>query len=168
LMRHVVATVLTLSVAVAPRATAADPKPEPAQVEFFEKQVRPLLVEKCQECQGPAKQKSVLLLDSREAVLTGGESGPAIVAGEPGKSRLVQAIGYSGELRMPPKQKLAAEQVSTLTTWVKMGAPWPDAAGARAAASGSTFKLTDKDRQFWSFQPVRKLAVPAVQDEDWA
>ena len=167
-MRVVVAIVLALSVTAAPRAPAAEPKPDPAQVEFFEKQVRPLLVEKCQECHGPDKQKSGLRLDSREAVLTGGESGPAIVVGEPNKSRLVQAIGYSGELRMPPKQKLAAEQVSTLTAWVKMGAPWPDAAGARAATSGSTLKVTDKDRQFWSFQPVRKPAVPAIRDEDWA
>src|SRR5262245_5336234 len=107
-MRLVVAIVLTLGVTPAPRAIAADPKPDPAQVEFFEKQVRPRLVEKCQECHGAEKQKGGLRLDSREAVLAGGESGPVIVPGEPGKSRLVQAIGYAGDLRMPPKQKLAA------------------------------------------------------------
>ena len=124
-------------------------------------------MEKCQECHGPDKQKGGLRLDSRSAVLTGGESGPAIVAGDPTKSRLVQAIGYAGDLRMPPKQKLADEQVATLTAWVKMGAPWPEAVGARPAATGSTFTVTDKDREFWSFQPVRDPPLPAVHDTDW-
>ena len=112
-MRLVILVVLSLTLASAPRAVAADPTPDAAQVEFFEKQVRPLLVEKCQECHGPDKQKGGLRLDSREAVLAGGESGPAIVAGDPGKSRLVQAIGYAGDLRMPPKRKLANSKTTT-------------------------------------------------------
>ena len=168
-MRLVVVIVGTIGFGTAiPRAAAADPKLDPAQVEFFEKQVRPLFVEKCQECHGPDKQKGGLRLDSRDGVLTGGDSGPAIVPGDIAKSRLVQAIGYAGELRMPPKQKLGDEQVETLTKWVKMGAPWPDASGTRAAATGSSFKVTDKDRAFWSFQPVREYPLPAVRDADWA
>src|SRR5262245_17608308 len=167
-MRLVVAVAVATGMVAAPRATAADPKLDPAQVEFFERQVRPLFVEKCQECHGPDKQKGGLRLDSRDALLTGGDSGPALVSGDPSKSRLVQAIGYAGELRMPPKQKLADEHVSTLTKWVKMGAPWPDAAGARAATTGSNLQVTDKDRAFWSFQPVRDYPRPAVRDTDWA
>jgi mono/diheme cytochrome c family protein len=167
-MRLAVPIAGAICLTAALRAAAADPKFDPAQVEFFEKQVRPLFVEKCQECHGPEKQKGGLRLDSRDAVLTGGDSGPVIVPGDPTKSRLVQAIGYAGELRMPPKQKLADEQVTTLTKWVKMGAPWPDAAGARTAASGSSFKITEKDRAFWSFQPVRDYPLPDVRDADWA
>jgi len=166
-MRFVVAVAVATCLAAAPCARAAEPELDPAQVEFFEKQVRPLFVERCQECHGPDKQKGGLRLDSRDAVLTGGDSGPAIMPGDPSKSRLVQAIGYAGELRMPPKQKLKDEQVATLTQWVKMGAPWPDAVGARAAATGSSFEVTDKDRAFWSFQPIRDYPRPVVRDTEW-
>ncbi|MBO0700955.1 MAG: PSD1 domain-containing protein, partial [Zavarzinella sp.] len=157
---------LAVGVWAAPRAAAADPKPDPAQAEFFEKSVRPLLVGKCQECHGPEKQKGSLRLDSRAAVLEGGESGPAIVPGDPTKSRLVQAIGYADTLRMPPKQKLSPDQVATLTSWVKMGAPWPEAKDVRPAAD-SEFKITAQDREFWSFRPVREPALPAVKDPGW-
>jgi mono/diheme cytochrome c family protein len=160
--------VLALSLWATPRSAAADPKPDPAQIEFFEKQVRPLLVEKCQECHGSEKQKGGLRLDSRAAVLAGGTSGPIVVAGDPGKSRLVEAIGYTDTLRMPPKGKLSTEQVATLTSWVKMGLPWPETAGARPAATGSTLKVTAKDREFWSFRPVCEPPLPTVKDQDWA
>src|SRR5262245_35334415 len=143
---------------------AADPTPDPAQLEFFEKKVRPLLAEHCWQCHGPDKQKGKLRLDSRAELLSGGESGPAIVVGEPEKSRLVKAVGYTDTaLQMPPKGKLSDEQVATLSAWVKMGAPWPDAAGARPAAT-STFKVTTKDREFWSFRPVREPAVPELRN----
>src|SRR5215218_5402129 len=98
--------------AAPPRAAATDPKPDAAQTEFFEKNVRPLLVEHCQSCHGPDKQKGGLRLDSRAALLSGGESGPAVVAGEPDKSRLVKAIGYADSaLQMPPKAKLSDADV---------------------------------------------------------
>jgi mono/diheme cytochrome c family protein len=164
---RLVIPLLAVAIWAGPPATAADPKPDHAQVEFFERHVRPLLVGKCQECHGPEKQKGGLRLDSRDAVLSGGESGPAIVPGDPTKSRLVQAVGYADTLRMPPKQKLSAEQVATLTSWVKMGAPWPAAKDVRPAA-GSDFKITAQDREFWSFRPVREPPLPAVQDGHWA
>ncbi|HKB00901.1 MAG TPA: PSD1 and planctomycete cytochrome C domain-containing protein [Gemmataceae bacterium] len=159
---------LAVIIWAAPRAAAADPKPDPTHAEFFEKHVRPLLVGKCQECHGPEKQKGGLRLDTRDAVLSGGESGPAIVPGDPVKSRLVQAVGYADTLRMPPKQKLTAEQVATLTSWVKMGAPWPEAKDVRPAVTGSDFKITAQDREFWSFRPVREPALPAVKNGHWA
>src|SRR5262249_30258402 len=117
------------------RAVAADGKPEPAQVEFFEKKVRPLLAENCHQCHGPEKQRGGLRLDSRSALLTGGDSGPAIVPGQPEKSRLVQAVQYAGDLRMPPKSKLSDEQTAALTAWVKMGAPWPEGGTALRPAA---------------------------------
>src|SRR5262245_5419580 len=123
-------------------AAAADPKPDAAQIEFFEEQVRPLLVGQCQGCHGPDKQKGGLRLDSRAALLAGGDSGPAAVPGAPEESPIIQAVGYGDDLRMPPKARLSAEQVAALTSWVKMGVPWPEAtAEARpAAATGPAFK----------------------------
>src|SRR5204863_8500034 len=135
-------------------------KPDPAQLEFFEKKVRPLLAENCYQCHGPDKQKGGLRLDSRTALLAGGDSGPALIPGELDKSRLVEAVRYGNDdLRMPPKGKLADDQIEVLTAWVKMGAPWPEAA-VRAPAPESAFKITAKDREFWSFQPVRRPPLP--------
>jgi mono/diheme cytochrome c family protein len=144
-------------------AWASDGPPSPAQVEFFEKQVRPLLVEKCHQCHGADKQRGGLRLDSRASLLAGGDSGPVIVPGQPDKSRLVDAIHYRSEmLRMPPKGKLADEQIAALTAWVKMGVPWPElATTVRAGAADSGFKITDKDRAFWSFQPVKEPPLPS-------
>jgi cytochrome c553 len=151
-------------------AQAADVRPDPAQVEFFEKQVRPLLVKSCHQCHGPDKKKGGLRLDSRAALLAGGDSGPAVVPGQPDKSRLVQAVRYSGDdLRMPPKGKLSDDQVAVLAAWVKMGAPWPEASTAvRPAAPASSFKVTAKDRAYWAFQPVKEAPLPPVQDSAWA
>ena len=97
----------------------------PAELEFFEKQVRPLLVASCSECHGDEKQSNELRLDSREAMLKGGERGPAIVPGKPNESLLIQAVRQSGELEMPPDGKLADEQIAILEHWVEIGAPWP-------------------------------------------
>src|SRR4051812_43693027 len=93
-------------------ALAADTKPTPAQVEFFEKSVRPILAARCFECHGPEKHKGKLRLDSRGAMMGGGETGPAIVPGHPEKSLLVKAIGYKDdELKMPPKAALKPQEV---------------------------------------------------------
>jgi mono/diheme cytochrome c family protein len=145
-------------------ARTAEPPPDPAQVEFFEKQVRPLLAERCQQCHGPDKQKGGLRLDSRAALLEGGDSGPAVVPGQPDQSRLVQAVRYADELRMPPKGKLPGDQVAVLAAWVKMGAPWPEATEVRTAAPASGLTVTAKDREFWSFRPVREPPPPQVRD----
>src|SRR4051812_27941435 len=82
---------------------------DPAAVEFFEAKVRPVLAEPCQSCHGPDKQKSSLRLDSAVAVRMGGESGPVVMPGDPDKSRLIAAVNYAGDLKMPPKGKLPAE-----------------------------------------------------------
>ena len=92
------------------------------QARVFRKRIRPLLAENCYQCHGPEKQRNGLRLDSRAAILTGGDRGPAIVAGEPGASRLIQAVRHSDEPRMPPKGKLSEAQIADLVAWVKMGA----------------------------------------------
>src|SRR5262245_22866429 len=113
-----VVAALTVSLAAAAEPSADD-------VEFFEKLVRPVLVETCQKCHGDRKQEGGLRLDSRQGLLKGGDSGAAIEPGKPGESLLVEAIGYAGDIKMPPKGKLSAEKIAALTEWVMRGAPWP-------------------------------------------
>ncbi|WP_020473342.1 PSD1 and planctomycete cytochrome C domain-containing protein [Zavarzinella formosa] len=131
-----------------------------AELEFFEKKVRPLLVTHCVGCHGEKKQQGGLRLDSREAALKGGDTGPAFVAKEPEKSLIVQAVNYLGDNKMPPKGKLSDEDISTLNQWVKNGAAWP-AGGAAAGNGPKPFDLKERAKH-WSFQPVKKVSVPVV------
>ena len=131
---------------------AADPK-----TEFFETKIRPVLVEQCLSCHGEKKQSGGLRLDTRQATLKGGDTGPALVAGKPAESLIIKAIKQDGELKMPPKGKLSASVVADLSKWIETGATDPRD-GAAQIASGIDWV---KGRQFWSFQPVVKPAVPA-------
>src|SRR4051794_11213089 len=94
-----------------PGALARSPAED---AEAFEKEIRPLLIENCSKCHGAQKQKSGLRVDSRKALVEGGESGPSVVPGRPDESLLIDAIRQSGELRMPPGRKLREEQVAAL------------------------------------------------------
>jgi mono/diheme cytochrome c family protein len=134
--------------AMAPFARAGDP------AEYFESRVRPVLAEHCWKCHGSEKQFAGLRLDSRQAVLNGGDSGPALEPGDPDASLIIEAVRQSDDvLKMPPKGKLSDEAVQALSDWVKMGAPWPD---TPAATSAGTSAAT----AHWAFQPVRKPPVP--------
>lgn len=131
-------SVLALALLLPPSLLAA----EPGSVEFFEKQVRPLLVEKCLDCHGGKKTKAELSLASRAAILKGGESGPAAVPGKPEQSLLIKAVHYIDPPRMPPKQKLAASEIDILTRWVKAGLPWPEGAGEKRVVGSNKFEIT--------------------------
>src|SRR5437763_8863599 len=99
----------------------------PLQIEFYEKRVQPILAENCYKCHSHQadKIKASFVLDSREGLLKGGETGPAIVPGEPEKSLLIKAVRQVDEdLKMPPKKKLSDEQIASLSEWIKMGAPY--------------------------------------------
>ncbi len=135
---------------------AAEPAPD--QIQFFETKVRPILAENCHRCHGEKKQNGKLRLDSAAALLAGGESGPAIVAGEPEKSLLIEAINY-GSLEMPPDARLKPEQIKLLTQWVKIGAPWPGSGDQIPQPRKPGFTITDADRQHWSFRPVRRPPI---------
>jgi mono/diheme cytochrome c family protein len=136
--------------------------------DFFENQIRPLLVERCASCH-TQEQSSGLRVDSREALLKGGSRGAAIVPGNPDGSLLVQAVRQEGALKMPKGGKLTSREISDLVVWVKMGAPWPKAAANLVVSSGSGgFAVTAEQRRFWSFQPLRQPAIPAVKDSQWA
>ena len=143
---------------------AAD-APSPQGIEFFEKQVRPVLVNRCYECHSAAKKvKGGLALDTREGTLKGGEDGVVVVAGEPDKSKLIEAIRYHNQdLLMPPKNAMPATEVKVLEDWVKMGAPDPRA-GSSVAAAAKRGRVIDinEGRKFWSFTPLSSPLVPKV------
>lgn len=145
---------------------------DPDANEFFEKQVRPILVERCVECHGSTgKAKGGLRLTSRAGVLSGGESGAAAVPGKPGESLIVEAIQYVDEPRMPPSGKLGGREIETLTRWVALGLPWPESnASVRSAPVADTrpaFTISAEQRAFWSFQPVKSVEPPSVHDGSW-
>jgi cytochrome c553 len=168
MIRCFLAALIFLGTSASLPCYAEEAKPDAAQIEFFEKQVRPVLVTHCQRCHGPDKQKGGLRLDSRAAMLSGGDSGPAMVAGKPDASTLIKAIRYNDAIQMPPSKKLADEHIAALTTWVKMGAPWPPAPEAiRTVETGKEVPVTKEDRGFWSFQPVKIPALPTVKNGAW-
>jgi cytochrome c553 len=161
MVRSLAAAAALLVTAVAGRAADA-----PA-IEFFEKHVRPVLVENCVGCHGPQKQKGGLRLDSGAAVMKGGDTGPVIVPGDPGKSRLIDAIGYKNvDLQMPPKGKLPDATIADLTEWIRRGAAWPAEAITKASTAGG-FDLAARKAAHWAWKPVRSVPPPAVRDEHW-
>jgi hypothetical protein len=149
------------------KVDAASPAPmSPHQVEFFETKVRPILASTCQKCHGGENHKGGLRLDSRESLLKGGESGVAVVPGNPDASPMIDAVNYRG-LEMPPTGKLNPRQIADLATWVKMGAPWPKESPSSAASRRNDFTITDEDRRYWAFQSVGHPALPQVGRSDW-
>src|SRR5438445_10920986 len=150
------------------RAQAEENRVPRTRADSFEKSVRPLLSANCFTCHGPEKQKGGLRLDSRQALLTGGDSGPAIVPGHPEESLLIKAVHYADEPRMPPKGKLPTDAIATLTVWIRQGAAWPSTdTQVRVASASREFKITAKDRAFWSFQPIADPLPPPVSETAW-
>ena len=149
-----------------PLAHAAD---DAAGLAFFEAKIRPVLVKECYSCHSAeaAKLKGGLRLDSREVLLKGGDTGPAVVPGKPAESLLLKALREDDLALMPPKGKLADGVIADFEKWVKMGAPDP-----RAQASGGrdppvpTIDI-QKGRQFWSFRKPVVVAPPRVKDAGW-
>ena len=141
-----------------PRLAQAESPTDPAAVEFFEKKVRPLLAARCQMCHGPDKQKGNLRLDSRSAVLKGGDTGPAILPGKPDESLLVDAIRYGETYQMPPKSQLPAEEIATLVDWVrKRRAVGASRSPARMASRGASSTWPPEPRIGVSSQSSRSI-----------
>ncbi|MDB6037520.1 MAG: xly 1, partial [Verrucomicrobiales bacterium] len=131
-----------------------------ANLEFFEKRIRPVLAERCYQCHSQQSEKirGGLLLDSKAGLEKGGESGAVVVPGEPEKSRLIQAIRYSEkDLQMPPKQMLSSDQIADFERWVKMGAP--DSRTSIATRTIST--------NHWAFKPLRSQKTPKTANSRW-
>jgi hypothetical protein len=137
-----------------------------AATDFFEKAIRPLIVEKCQSCHGDKKAKSGLRLTDRASLLKGGEGGAVVVPHAPDQSPLIRAVRYLDELKMPPRQKLSAGEVAALERWVAAGAPWPASPSAKATATG--FEPSAAHRAWWAFRPVRTGPPPPLAGPDGA
>ena len=147
-------------------AVAGDAVAGSEGIEYFERHVRPILVEHCYSCHGAGSKKvgGGLLLDTREGLSKGGVSGPSIAPGRPDDSLLLSAVRHQDDSpRMPPKGQLADSEVAALADWVKMGAPDPRGSGSRSVASIDL----EKGREFWSLRPVSDPPVPAVLDATW-
>ncbi len=152
-----------VAVLVAPSvALAADPAPLDAKkVEFFETKIRPVLVEQCYKCHSEEavkdkKLKGGLKLDTKAALLAGGETGAALVPGKVDKGTLLQSMKYTDELKMPPKGKLPDAVIKDFEKWIADGAVDPREGGAAKAAGVDI----EKGKQFWSFQPPKEVPVP--------
>jgi hypothetical protein len=144
-------------------ASAAD---DPAAVEFFEKKIRPVLVEHCQKChdvdaEKNKKLKGGLRLDSKAGWMKGGDTGPAIVPGKPNESHLFKTIKYDGDLKMPPKGKLPDNVIADFEKWIKDGAVDPRSDAATTKAPSIDFA---KGREFWSLKPPVSRGANATID----
>jgi cytochrome c553 len=134
-----------------------------SEIDFFEKRIRPVLVENCYSCHSAEseKLKGGLLLDSREGLARGGDTGPVIIPGDPDSSPLIKAIRWNDEqLQMPPKKKLGDDAITDLEAWVKMGAPEP-----RSSTNHPQISRAAVDH--WAFQRPGKQAIPTVQNSAW-
>jgi cytochrome c553 len=162
---------MLLSVAAAVAATfsiahtaAAD---DPAGVEFFEKNIRPVLANNCYNCHSAFNNSmGGLRVDDRNGLIQGGGRGSAVVPGDPEKSRLIQAIRQTGDLKMPPKKKLSDEEIADLTKWVADGAAWPEPK-LPASVGKSAAEYEQLRKEHWAWQPLRQSPVPPVQDASW-
>ncbi len=143
-------------------------RPSAAAVEFFEKNVRPVLVGNCYTCHSAdTNSKGGLRVDDRNGLLNGGNSGPAVVPGKPEESLLIRAVLHTDEeVKMPPKKKLAADQIAHLTQWIKDGAAWPvvDMAALKVKPDARYEKLR---KEHWAWQPIKTTPAPTVRNESW-
>ncbi len=153
-----------------PVATPAEIKQDAAKIDFFEKKIRPLLVENCYTCHSASTNaRGGLRVDEQRGILAGGGRGKAIVPNEPGKSLLIKAIKHDqGAPAMPPDSKLSDEQIANLEQWIADGAIWPVEAVSTHDYNKTNSEYQDPLKDHWAWQPVVKSAIPAVRQQDWA
>ena len=150
--------------AVKSKQPAKPTNPSPDGIAFFEKKIRPVLVKECYSCHAKDAKKlgGKLLLDSREGLLAGGQSGPVVEPGQAESSPLIQALKYDG-LEMPPEKPLSGAVIADFVKWVEMGAPYP--VGRAPTKKGMTGAKPD---ELWSLQPITKKPAPTVKDDAWS
>ncbi len=155
---------IRLAIAVVCACTAAPAAPDS---EHFEMRIRPLLAKSCYGCHSTAPMGG-LAVNSRAALLKGGNNGPAIIPGKPEESLLIKAVRQPDDkLKMPMQaERLSAREIEDLAAWIKDGAAWPDAAlpDASAATKKSSYVITPEQRAFWAFRPATKPAPPRVKN----
>ena len=162
-----------LTISSLPSSQSAD------QIEFFEKQVRPIFARNCAGCHNPKAKVAGLDLTTAEGFQHGGEGGSPINLENPEQSRLLKAVSYQEELKMPPAGKLKDEEIAVLTAWVKMGAPWPHVNATVPEGKSpkgndpkwtnrtTVREFTEAEKRFWAFQPISRPILPQVKDAKW-
>lgn len=140
----------------------ADDQPA-AAVKFFEQHIRPLLASKCVKCHGESKQEGGLRLDSIDAIMDGGDSGPGLVSASSDESLIIEAIKYES-FEMPPNGQLTAREIEQVEHWIDAGAVWP---ASEAPLRDQSNLISDDDRNWWAFVPVSQPDLSADVD-DWS
>ena len=152
----------------------AYPRPATAeQLEYFEKNVRPILVNRCYNCHSDAfKEAGGLRVDVGISIFAGGKDGPVIIPGHPEKSLLIERVTSTDPKKRMPKESddpLPANEIAILTKWIKDGAAWPDETEKLPPTPAKLAAAYPKLREhFWSWQPLTDPAVPTVADTSWA
>ena len=144
---------------------------DPADLEFFESKIRPVLVERCYACHGddPRKIRGGLVLLDAEGLRTGGDSGAVIVPGSPEDSLLIEALHYEGLTQMPPDGKLPASVIADFELWIRRGAPDPRSDAGQTVVAARTAETFDygPGREHWAFRRIEDPDPPAVENEAW-
>jgi hypothetical protein len=155
-----------LLVAAAPEWTAR--RFDAESLDFFEKKVRPLLVNNCDNCHSArTNSKGGLRVDDRNGLIQGGNRGAAVVPGDPENSLLIQAVLHEDEdLKMPPKKQLSKEEVAILTKWIKDGAAWPEV-DVSLVQSKPNAKYDKLRKEHWAWQPLKETQPPEVRNDSW-
>lgn len=167
-MRRLILIALTASTGLVCLADASKSSAANSD-EFFEKRIRPILANNCFNCHSAlTNSKGGLRVDDRQGLLTGGQSGSAVVPGKPDESLLISAVSYAhDELKMPPTKRLSVEEVSDLREWIAAGAHWPAARLPKGFGSLDEHMQSLK-KSHWAWQPRKRVAVPDVRDPAWA
>ena len=151
-----------------PVTTTPDKPPTAEQLAFFEKKIRPVLVTHCYSCHSASAEKvrGEFLLDTREGIRKGGETGPAVVPGDVKKSYLIRLLRHPDDnLKMPKKERLPEEVIADFEKWIAMGAPDPREGATKIVKHEIDF---EKGRQFWAFQAPKTTTPPAAKNPAWA
>lgn len=155
------ATLLVAALSIISLLGMAPAQADDAALDFFEAEVRPILVDKCSGCHGPAKQEGGLRVDLLETLLEGGDSGQAIEPGDAAGSLLAKAVRHEEGYEMPPKEVLSPKAIAALEHWINTGAAWPE---SRESLTVSTLKPAEQAKNHWAFLPVELPAVPNVNE----
>lgn len=165
------AMLVTVVMALSPSILLGSPisdDPTPEQIEFVRSKVIPILESRCYECHGSEDTvEAELHVNSRKALLKGGESGAAIEPGEPDRSLIIQAVRYE-TFQMPPRSKMPDEEIEILVKWIKDGAHWPeDLESAAAPVQRAEFPLKERMQAHWAWKKIEPQTPPVVQKSDW-
>jgi cytochrome c553 len=169
-LRHFPIAFPIIFLAALPLKAVAQPpaREDSAQLEFFEKKVRPVLANNCYNCHSAStNSKGGLRVDDRNGLISGGNRGPALVPGNPEKSLMIQAVRHThAKLKMPPEKQLAEQEIADLAKWIKDGAAWPriDVPASVLKPSARYDKLR---KEHWAWQPLLDVKAPSVKNAGW-